>query len=131
MGLSQAVSVNGNYISQKTSFQDVDHPYNSFVKDAVNNIFIHIEDDSGVFAFQDERLPQNILSYKIDSFIGKIDDGEKEIYTYNCNALHSAKATSEQIMLFISKDGSMDIMISDASCNQVFFNLKKISNRKQ
>lgn len=124
--LAQMVSINGDYTSQKTSFQDIHNPSNSFVEETINNIFIHTEKDSGVFAFQDERFPQNILSYKINSFKGKIDDGNREIYTYNCTSLHGEQSSSEQIILYIFKNKKINIMISDTYSNQVFFDLIKL-----
>lgn len=122
---AQDLAFNGDYTSHKTSYNDLNNKDNSFVEEATNNVFIQIEEVSGVFVFQDKRLPKNILSYKIDSFKGKMNDGKKEIYTYNCTSLNNAQAKSEQIILYVNKDGVLDIIISDASSYQVFFNLKK------
>lgn len=125
MGHAQLVSINGDYISQKTSFQDVNNLDNSFVEEAINNIFIQIDDNSGVFAFQDMRFPNNILSYKINFFKGKIDDGVKETFTYNCTSLHNEEPSLEQIILYIFENRSINVMISDSSSNQIFYGLIK------
>lgn len=125
IGHAQVVSINGDYISQKTSFQDVNNPDNSFVEEVINNIFIQIDDNCGVFAFQNMRFPNNILSYKINSFKGRIDDGENEIFTYNCTSLHSEEPSLEKIILYIFENRSINVKISDSTSNQIFYGLIK------
>lgn len=48
---AQDLGLNGDYTSHKTSYQYINKEDNCFVEDTVNNIFIHIVEDSGVFAF--------------------------------------------------------------------------------
>lgn len=122
---SQALEFSGDYKSYSTSFQDLKNPKNSFLEEAVNNIFIQVEDNEGIFVFQDDRYPDDILSYKIDAIVGTIVDGETKLLIYNCLNIHSAEIKSVQIVLYVKKDDTLNIMISDDSSDQVFFNLKK------
>ncbi|RRQ49813.1 hypothetical protein DZC72_04280 [Maribacter algicola] len=116
---------NGNYKSCSTSFQDIKNPAKSFSVEAVNNIYIQVEGNEGMFVFQDERYPDDILTYEINSYKGEIYNKEKDIYVYSCSRPLISNPNLERIIIYVNSDGSMNLMIEDESSTQVFFDLVK------
>ena len=122
---SQALEFSGDYKSYSTSFQDIKNPAKSFSVEAVNNIYIEVEDNEGMFVFQDERYPDDILTYEINSYEGEIYNKEKDIYVYSCSRPLISNPNLERIIIYVNSDGSMNLMIEDESSTQVFFDLVK------
>ena len=116
---------NGEFISMKTSFKDNKDPQNSFDEEAQNNILIDLEKNMnhGIFAFQDPRTPNNVLSYEVLEFEDKAEENDLIAYIFNCKPLHRDSLLKIQIAVYYNKEGNMNLMIYDASSSQVFHDL--------
>jgi len=116
---------NGNYVSNRTSFQDFHNSENNFIEDAQYNLTIQIQDNKGIILIQDPRIPNKPLSYRIYSKGKEISNANTNAIFYNAYTEHLGTPRKTYIGIgYKSKDEFLNLMVADSLSSQVFHNLK-------
>ncbi|WP_223032682.1 hypothetical protein [Hanstruepera marina] len=118
---------NGDYMSNETSYKDNKNNENNFREKSNFNIAIFIEDNTtdGTIIIQDTRIPEKLLAYRITGRKDFVETGGRWIAIYNCIAEHLDDKKKETLTFFISRENELNLMVSDSTSSQMFFNLQK------
>lgn len=115
---------NGNYISNRTSFQDFNNSENNFVEEAQYNLTIQIQNNEGIILIQDPRIPDKPLIYRVYSKGKEVSKDNTKAYFYNAYTEHLKRPLKTYIGVYKSKDKPLNLMVADSLSSQVFHCLK-------
>lgn len=116
---------NGRYTSDYTSFKDNLNPDNNFRETTRFNIAIEFENEIGIVAIQDPRIPDKILVYGMEQALDKIEIDGTIYYRYESVALHAENLIENLITLYRSNSGELNLMVLNDDYSQMFHALKK------
>ena len=124
-----AQNFDGEYKSKKTSFRDESNASNSFMEETDFNIFIASKDENqdGLIAIQDPRIPDKTIIYSNIEYIGELKDDANVVHIYKGKPEHINQAEKDNISIYIDKDGNINLMLKGENSSQVFFDLIKIN----
>lgn len=114
---------NGEYISNRTSYQEFKSKENNFAEDAQYNLTIQIQKNEGIILIQDPRIPDKPLIYKIYSKGEEVSDSNIKVTFYNAYTEHLNLPQKYYIGIYQSKDKSLNLMVADNLSSQVFHKL--------
>ena len=122
-----AQDLNGEYISNETSFKDNLDSINNFFEETKFDLFIFIEEsnDDGRILIHDERIPDKVLIYKVISLIDAVDSDGFRSFVFKCEAEHIGSVETT-VILFYDKKDKLHLMIRNDDNSQVFHDLIKI-----
>ena len=122
-----AQDLNGEYISNETSFKDNLDSINNFFEETKFDLFIFIEEsnDDGRILIHDERIPDKVLIYKVISLIDAVKSNGNNSFIYKCEAEHIGNVETTVIFFYDKKD-KLHLMIHNNENSQVFHDLIKI-----
>lgn len=119
-------SINGEYLSFKTSYKDEVNKSNDFVEESKFNIAIHVtKEGDGRVVVQDPRIPRKLLIYKIKGLLEDLSDDNTFLKIFNCVSEHLDVYKEEKIVLYTDGSQRLNLMISDINSTQMFFDLRK------
>jgi hypothetical protein len=118
---------NGNYTSGSTSYKDDVNADNNFREDTKFNIAVFIDESikDGRVVIQDPRLPNKLLIYKVIARTDYTEVDGRWIAIYDCIADHLDNQNKETLTFYISKQNELNLMVSNSTSSQMFFNLNK------
>lgn len=122
-----AQGLSGVYASNHTTFEDELHPENSFKENHLFHIALDIlNNDNGMVGVQSSKAPSEVKFYEIESFVDAIETEERQMVIYHAHTVHLPKPKETRLVLYFTKDGSMNLMINHPGTSQVYHNLKRV-----
>lgn len=126
VNIGYAQNFNGDYKSYKTSFKSELDSTKNFIDKSTFNIAVLINElkNDGRIVIQDQRIPNKLLIYKVNSYLGKLKDNGTDLYLYKCKTNHLDILEEVTLVLYYDKSKDLNLMINDKESSQVFFDLK-------
>lgn len=130
LGISQ--NFNGIYTSMYTSYLDTKNNANNFTENTLFNVSIKYDDpikSDNYISVQDPRIPNKVLTYKIQKKIVKMPSSANTTSSYifkNCINVNTKVITD--IVIYYNKKNELNLMVEDERSSQAFKKLIKSKN---
>lgn len=123
---ANAQDFSGDYTSSYTTFTDEQNPDNNFKETTTFNVAVIFENkNSGYVAIQDPRIPKKILIYKVEQFLDKLERDGASYYFYQAVSEHTKEPIETKVVIYIEKDGELNLMVLWEGKSQIFHGVKK------
>lgn len=117
---------NGEYRSDKTSFEDFSNAENNFIEEVKFKIAILIEENGkdGRIIIQDPRIPKKLLIYKVIDYLGELENRGVKSFLYKCIPDYIDDPIDTILTFNINTKNELSLMVYDKESSQYFFDLK-------